>query len=113
MQTVEQTVIGLAAGIFFGVVGFFAKRDKSEDDEGNIVYEPWKWSKLLRTMVIYGSAGALVGYYGEPITQGRIEMATMSTIILGELFDKVYPTLRDQVLAYWNSLGDGAGSDCN
>lgn len=98
MHVVEQVLIGMAAGIFFGVVGFFAKRDKNSDG----TYEDWKWRKLFRTVVIYAAAGTLVAYQGEPVTQGRIEMATMSTIILGELFDRVYPSLRDQVLYLWS-----------
>lgn len=101
MHVVERVVIGLLAGLGFGLYGFFTKREKHPDG----TYEGLVWRKLFRTMLVYGAAGALVGYYGDPVTQGRIEMATATTVIVGEAFDKAYPRLRDRALAWWSTRG--------
>lgn len=81
MSVVEQTAIGIVAGVVFGLYGYLTKADT---DEG------LNLRKLGRTTVIYGAAGAVVGYLGEPLTEGRIEAATASTVVVGEVFDKLY-----------------------
>lgn len=97
MHVVERVVIGMLAGLGFGLFGFFAKRKK---DDGE--YEDFEWRKLARTMVVYGAAGMMVAYSGDRVTQGRVELATTYTVILGEIFDKAYPRVRDQALAWWS-----------
>lgn len=82
-MTLEQLAIGVLAGAVFGLYGYFTKRDFDPDDG----YEDFKWRKIGRTIVVYGAAGALVGAAGEPITAGRVEAATTTTVVLGVVFD--------------------------
>lgn len=84
-MVLEQTVIGIVAGIAFGLVGYFGNREL-DPEEG---WEGFNYAKIGRTVVVYGAAGAIVGYAGDPITQGNIATATGSTVILGELAERV------------------------
>lgn len=44
------------------------------------MFEDFELAKLVRTLVIYGAAGALVGLAGEPLTEGNIVTATGATV---------------------------------
>lgn len=81
----EQALIGLVAGILFGVFGYITKA--YDPDKG---YESFSVKKALRTTVVYGAAGLIVGYGGESVTAGAIEAEIPTTIVLGEIFDKLW-----------------------
>lgn len=84
-MVLEQLVIGIALGVFFGLFGYGTKA--YDPDEG---YESFSVKKLFRTMVVYGAAGAIVAYGGGEITAGAIEAELPTTIVLGEIFDKLW-----------------------
>lgn len=84
-MVVEQLAIGLVAGIVFGLYGYITKAHDPEKG-----YESWEWRKATRTTVVYGAAGLVVGYGGDPITQGNIAAATAYTVVLGEIVDKLW-----------------------
>lgn len=79
MSALEQAVIGLVAGVVFGLYGYMTKAPEGE---------PFDIRKISRTIAVYGAAGLLVGYTGDPITQGNVETATAVTVVLGEVADK-------------------------
>lgn len=81
----EQIAIGLVAGILFGLFGYVTKA--YDPDQG---YESFSIKKASRTTLVYGAAGAIVGYGGDPITAGAIEAELTTTIVLGEIFDKMW-----------------------
>lgn len=83
-MVLEQTLIGVAMGLVMGLFGYFSSRE-FDPSSG---FEGFNYAKIGRTVVIYGAAGALVGYAGDPLTQGRIEAATTSTVFLGELAER-------------------------
>jgi hypothetical protein len=85
-QVLTQTVIGLVAGLALGLSGYFGGREY-DSDRG--LWEQFQYAKIGRTLVIYGAAGALVGYMGEPITQGNIVASTGSTVVLGEIAERL------------------------
>lgn len=78
---IEQIAIGLISGVVFGLYGYLTK---SKEDE------PLDYKKLGSTVVVYGAAGAIVGYMGDPVTEEAIVEMTAYTVVLGESFDKLY-----------------------
>lgn len=85
-QVLTQVAIGLVAGLALGLSGYFGGREYDPDRD---LWEQFQYAKIGRTLVIYGAAGALVGYMGEPITQGKIIAATGSTVVLGEIAERL------------------------
>lgn len=93
MATVlEQALIGVAAGVVWGLYGYFSKREW----DPAAGWEQFNVYKIGRTVVVWAAAGALVGYMGEPITEGRIEAATATTAIVGEFFDRLVSGVQRQ-----------------
>lgn len=76
---IVAVAIGIVAGIIFGLNGYFTKRDADE---------PFSPKKAARTVVVFGAAGALVGYAGDPLTQSNVIAMTGTTAILGKLVDE-------------------------
>lgn len=89
-MAVEQVVIGAVAGVVFGLYGYLTKREWTQDSG----FESFNYRKIGRTIVVYAAAGALVGYMGEPITEGRVEAATATTIVVGEVFDRLVSAIQ-------------------
>ena len=75
----QQTFIGLFAGVVFGLYGFFTKSDPGEG---------FDTSKLVRTTGTYAVAGAAVGYTGDPITPEAVAEHTAYAVVAGEVLDK-------------------------
>lgn len=82
---VMAVVIGVVTGIVFGLNGYFTKRDPDE------AFAP---RKVARTVVIFGAAGALVGYAGDPLTQANVVAMTGTTAVLGKLVDEWWSWMR-------------------
>lgn len=86
MHDILRTVgIGLVMGLVYGAAGYLAR----DYDPERGAWEGFEPAKLGRTLVIYGAAGALVGLWGDPLTQDNIVAATGSTVMLGELAERL------------------------
>lgn len=92
MALLEQIGVGIVAGIVMGLTGYFGR--DFDEDEG--VFEDFQPAKFGRTIVIYAAAGAVVGYAGDPLTQGNITAATGSTVVLGELAERLIKRAQKQ-----------------
>lgn len=82
MQVAEKVAIGIIAGAVFGLYGYFTKSERGEG---------FNYRKILRTMVVYGAAGAIVG--GDPtstLSESSVEAATAQTVVLGQVFDMAW-----------------------
>lgn len=75
----RQVLIGLLAGVVFGLYGYFTKSDPAEG---------FDVSKIIRTVGTYAVAGAAVGYTGGPITPEAVAEHTAYTVVAGEVLDK-------------------------
>ena len=82
IETITPTATGMAVGIAYGLTGFFTKRDKGE--KLNI-------KKLLRTIVLFGVAGAIL--QGDP-SGAQLEQTVGQIGVVGVAFDMVYGKAR-------------------
>jgi NhaP-type Na+/H+ or K+/H+ antiporter len=105
-MVLQEIGSGLAAGLVLGFFGYFGRGWTPDDG-----FEDFELAKLVRTLVIYGAAGALVGATGEPLTQGNIVDATGATVFLGEVAERVVKRLqRERERRFYAETGAGAGS---
>jgi hypothetical protein len=87
--SIGTIVVGIGAGVAFGLWGYYTKRDPDE---------PFKLAKLLRTVVVFGVAGALVAASEQTeLTQSSIQAQTAYTVVLGKLVDEAYSKVRHLV----------------
>jgi NhaP-type Na+/H+ or K+/H+ antiporter len=84
-MVLQEIGTGLAAGLVLGFFGYLGRDWTPEDG-----FEDFVLAKLIRTLVIYGAAGALVGLAGEPLTEGNIVAATGATVFLGEVAEGLF-----------------------
>lgn len=78
-------VTGAAYGFVFAVYGILTKKEPDE---------PIKPKKALRTVVLFMVAGAVVNYWGIPITVENIEAHLGSVAAVGIIFDMAWPRIR-------------------
>lgn len=78
-EPVMGILVGVIAGIVFGLNGYFSKRDPGE---------PFNPRKAIKTIVVFGAAGAIVAFTGDPVTQGNVVAMTGTTAVLGKLVDE-------------------------
>lgn len=83
-MVLQEIGAGLVSGLVLGFFGYLGRDWTPEDG-----FEDFELAKLIRTLVIYGVAGALVGLAGEPLTEGNIVTATGATVFLGEVAERL------------------------
>lgn len=104
-MTFREVAVGLAAGLVLGFLGYVGRDWDSEDG-----FEEFELAKLVRTLVIYGAAGALVGFTGDSLTEDNIVAATGATVFLGEVAERlVKRLLRELERREYRDLGIGVG----
>lgn len=102
---IRQIGAGLAAGLVLGFLGYVGRDWTPEHG-----FEDFVLAKLIRTLVIYGAAGALVGLAGEPLTEGNIVAATGATVFLGEVTERlVKRAQRELERQEFLKIGTGVG----
>lgn len=90
-----QGGIGLVVGVVWGLYGFWSNRQY----DPQVGWEQFDVVKLGRTVVVYGAAGAIVGYSGDQLTQGNVAAATAYTMVLGEAAERVIKRVQKQLAA--------------
>jgi hypothetical protein len=91
--------------LVLGLLGYVGRDWTPEDG-----FEDFELAKLVRTLVIYGAAGALVGLTGERITEGNIIAATGATVFLGEVAERLVKRAQREIeRREYPALRAGAG----
>lgn len=84
-------LVGIVAGVGFGLWGYVTKRDPGES---------FKTGKLVRTVIVFGIAGAMVAASEQiELTQSSIQAQAAYTVVLGKVVDEAYSKVRHLVSA--------------
>ena len=84
-EQATSIIVGGVMGMVYGAYGYVSKKDDGEK---------FKWKKLTRTMLIFVTAGILVGVSGESLGQESIEEQAASIAGAGVIVDMAWPKLR-------------------